>query len=85
MNKQQVEQQKKVARVILIIAPSVAFAPLVLGMIGSSLTPGCNESNCYWGVLPWATFMTVPIGFVILIVGLILRLTARETKDPESK
>jgi len=86
MNKQQAEQQKKVARVILRIAPSIAFAPIVIGMIGGLLTPGgYNEGPGPWAVLPWATFFTVPIGFVILIVGLIVRVTARETKDPESK
>jgi hypothetical protein len=85
MNKEQAEKQKKVGRVILWIAPAVAFAPAIIGGIGSSVIPNCNESNCYFGALPWATFLTVPIGFVILIVGLIMRVTARETKDPESK
>jgi hypothetical protein len=77
MNKEQAEKQKKVGRVILYIAPAVAFAPAIIGGIGSSVIPNCNESNCYFGALPWATFLTFPLGIVIAIVGLIVTVTAK--------
>ena len=81
MNKEQAEKQKKVGRVILWIAPAVAFAPAIIGGIGSSLIPNCNEGSCYFGALPWATFLTLPLGFVLAIIGLIVLVTARESKD----
>ena len=74
MTNKEVEQKKKTATIVLCIGPSVAFAPAIIGIIGSSLTPGCNESNCYWGALPWATFLTLPIGFIIMIVGLVMQI-----------
>jgi len=77
MNKEQAEKQKKVGRVILWIAPAVAFAPAIIGGIGASATPDCNEGNCYYGALPWATFLTFPLGIVIAIIGLIVVFTAK--------
>jgi len=82
MTNKEVEQKRKNARVVLFIAPAVAFAPAIIGGIGSSLTPGCNEGNCYWGALPWATFLTLPIGFIIMIVGLVMLGAASRTKNP---
>jgi uncharacterized BrkB/YihY/UPF0761 family membrane protein len=62
------------------LAPIFAFAPALIGIAGSSLIPGCNESNCGLGVLPWATFMTAPIGFVAFIFGLIMFLISLKNK-----
>ena len=79
MNKEQAEKQKKAGRITLIGGQVFGISPAVIGIVGSSLFPGCNESNCALGALPWATFLTFPIGIVVSFVGLVIMLTARPT------
>lgn len=54
-----------------------AFSPVIVGLVGGSLTElftdeTCNEANCIWAALPWLTFYTVPIGFTLLLIFLII-------------
>lgn len=79
MDKEQAAKQKKVGRVILLIAPVVGLGPAIIGGIGASQTSNCNEGNCYYGALPWATFLTLPLGFILAIIGLIVLVTARQS------
>ena len=62
------------------LAPLVAAAPFIIGLVGASFTPGCNESNCTWGVLPWLTFFTAPAGFALFVFALIRFLASLRTK-----
>lgn len=74
------------------ISPIIAIAPFLIGFLGSLTVPNCNESNCGWGVLPWFSFFTIPIGFGLFITGAIRfllslnkRITKTETPEPEEK
>jgi len=49
-------------------------------MIGAAFTPNCNESNCAFGVFGWFMFLTIPAGFVLFFVSLILFLTSLRHK-----
>lgn len=62
------------------LAPLLAATPFIIGIIGASLTPNCNEANCGWGVLPWFTFFTVPAGFVFFVFALIRFLASLRTR-----
>lgn len=53
------------------------FSPLIVGLIGGSLSElftdqACNEANCFWAALPWLMFYTVPIGLVLLLIFFII-------------
>lgn len=62
------------------LSPIFAFSPLIVGMIGAAFVPNCNESNCAFGVLGWFMFLTIPAGFVLFFVSLILFLTSLRHK-----
>lgn len=65
------------------------LAPLILMVLGAlfivgpilasiALTPilcpsGANESNCAVAVLPWFTYLTAPLGMVLLAVAIFLK------------
>jgi len=56
----------------LLVIGLFAFSPFLIGMVGMGITEfftgkTLNEGNSIWGVLPWLTFYTFPIGFVIAI------------------
>jgi MFS family permease len=85
--------RKRIAALILMSAtPFLAAGPFLIGLLGASLTPGCNESNCGWGVLPWFSFLTAPVALVLFILAFIrflnslrLRLNKDEEKTPENR
>lgn len=56
-----------------------ALSPYLIGILGSYLTElwtgePCNESNCGWMVLPFFTFITLPMGVLGLLVFLVIVL-----------
>ena len=57
--------------IIMSVSPLLAAGPFLIGILGASLTPGCNESNCAWGVLPWFSFFTAPAALILFIMALI--------------
>lgn len=61
-------------------SPLLAAGPFVIGIVGANLTPGCNESNCAWGVLPWFSFFTAPAALVLFIIALIQFFVGLRTK-----
>ena len=61
----------------LLLIVFIGFSPLIIGLIGEGLTElftgkSCNESNCFWGALPWLMFYTVPIGLISFFIFLII-------------
>lgn len=61
----------------LLIIVFIGFSPLIIGLIGESLTElftnePCNESNCFWGTLPWLMFYTIPIGLILMFIFFIV-------------
>jgi len=60
--------------VVLIIF--IGLSPWIIGVAGSWLTEWltgqpCHKVNCGWMVLPWFTFLTLPIGGVLMALYLI--------------
>lgn len=58
------------------LALPFGISPLVLGLILAPLTCGAdaNEANCGAAVLPWFMFMTIPLGFLMFIAGLVMMI-----------
>lgn len=57
----------------LLIILFIALGPIIIGMIGASISEfytgeACHEGNCFWGALGWFAFVTIPFaGFVFFI------------------
>ena len=82
-----VYRKRITAFMMVSLAPILAIAPYLIGLIGSALTPGCtNEANCSWAALPWFMFATIPLGFVLVITGIVqffVSLRFKVTKTTE--
>jgi TRAP-type C4-dicarboxylate transport system permease small subunit len=47
------------------------FFPIIIALVASIFVDDAlNESSSAWGVIPWFTFFTLPLGFAIVIFGL---------------
>jgi hypothetical protein len=56
-----------------------ALSPYLIGVLGSYLTElstgePCHEGNCGWMVLPFFTFITLPMGALGLLIFLAIVL-----------
>ena len=85
MNDEKSKKRRKASKWCVWLAPVIALAPAIIGGIGASLTPGCNESNCSWGVIPWYTFFTMPLGMVSLVIGLVIKPNDQLPLEPLPK
>ena len=48
------------------------FFPIIIALVASIFVDDAlNESSSAWGVIPWFTFFTLPLGFAIVIFGLV--------------
>jgi TRAP-type C4-dicarboxylate transport system permease small subunit len=48
------------------------FFPIIIALVASIFVDDAlNESSSAWGVLPWFTIFTLPIGIVIVVFGLV--------------
>ena len=53
--------------------PVIAFLPLVFGFIGSIGCPQpANEGNCAAAAAPWLMFLSIPFGFILGLVGVVI-------------
>jgi hypothetical protein len=43
------------------------FFPIIIALVASIFV---DDSSSAWGVIPWFTFFTLPLGFAIVIFGL---------------
>ena len=82
MTNKSAPRSKKVAIVLMCLAPIFAFSPLIVAMIEIRIIPECTAMPNYCGAIAYFILLTVPIGFVIFIVGLIMFLIAKRPKKP---
>ncbi len=80
MNNESIYRKRITWLRLIALSPILAFSPLIVGMIGAAFIPGCNESNCAFGALPWYMFMTIPAALVIFVIALIKFLSALQIK-----
>jgi hypothetical protein len=92
MTNTEIYKKRIASLMIMSLSPILAVAPFVIGIVGATLTPGCNGSNCPWGVLPWFSFLTTPVALVLFIVALIrffillgTRLSKSSDATPEER
>lgn len=85
MTHDKVRNRRLIKKLLVWLAPLIAFAPIIIGSIGASLTPGCNESNCSWGVIPWYTLYTMQLGVAALVIGLNLKPEPKSVTLPGEK
>ncbi len=61
----------------ILIILFISISPLVIGLIGGSISEWltgnpCHEGNCIWGVLGWLTFWTAPFGALVFIIFVVI-------------
>jgi hypothetical protein len=64
------------------VALAIAIAPIVLGLLGSITCPQpANEGNCAAAAAPWLLFFTLPFGFILGIISIVIYfIEARKRK-----
>lgn len=81
MTKKASNSRTKAGLILLCLSPFIAFFPLVVAWIGVRVDPECTLApNCPAGAFAFLTLLTVPIGLVLLVVGLIMFLTGKSKK-----
>ena len=73
-------RSKKAAVVFMCLAPVFALSPLIVAMIEVRIIPECTVVPNYCGGIAYFVLLTVPIGFVVFAVGLIMLLSAKRSK-----
>jgi hypothetical protein len=73
-------RSKKAAVVLMCLAPVFALSPLIVAMIEVRIIPECTVVPNYCGGIAYFVLITVPIGFVVFVVGLIMLLSAKRSK-----
>jgi hypothetical protein len=78
--------RKKTALALMYLAPLFAVSPMIIAMIGVRIIPECAVvPNCAAGALAYFIVLTVPIGCLVFIAGLIILLAAKRPKGPNIK
>ena len=83
MIKKPLNPQQKTARLLMVIAALLSVGPFVIGIIGMSLIPGCNASNCEWAVFPVYSILFFPISLTLFIVGVVKNDKAKYPRNPK--
>ena len=67
-------QDRKIRGLYVVLGGIVfAFLPLLITLIASMFKDDAfDEGSSAFGVLPWLTFFTAPIGAVAVLIGLII-------------
>jgi MFS family permease len=77
MTNLEIYRNRIIGLAVISAAPIIAVAPYLIALVGSALTPGCtNEANCSWAALPWFMLLTIPIGIIVAIAGLVFFIIA---------
>jgi hypothetical protein len=82
MTKNPAPRRKKAALILMFLAPVFALSPLLVAMIQVRIIPECTVMPNYCGGIAFFILLTVPIGLVVFIIGLIMWLTAKRPKSP---
>ena len=73
-------KRKKAALVLMCLAPMFAISPLIIAMIEIRIIPECTLMPNYCGGIAYFVLLTVPIGLIVFIIGLIMLLAAKRPK-----
>ena len=73
-------KRKKAALVLMCLAPMFAISPLIIAMIEIRIIPECTLLPNYCGGIAYFVLLTVPIGLIVFIIGLIMLLAAKRPK-----
>ena len=73
-------KRKKAALVLMCLAPMFAISPLIIAMIEIRIIPECTLMPNYCGGIAYFVLLTVSIGLVVFIIGLIILLAAKRPK-----
>lgn len=59
--------------IIFVAGVVFAFLPIIITLVASIFVDDAfNEGMSAWGTLPWLTILTLPIGGVIALIGLVI-------------
>ena len=64
----------KTGLLTILLAPLLAVSPFLAGALLSLAFcgPDANEGSCGWAALPWFMFLTIPLGALMLIAGVVI-------------
>ena len=74
-------RRKKAALVLMCLAPIFALSPLIVALIEVRIIAECNVMPNYCGGIAYFVLLTVPIGLLVFIIGLIMLLAKKRTKN----
>jgi hypothetical protein len=74
-------RSKKAALVLMCLAPIFALSPLIVALIEVRIIAECTVMPNYCGGIAYFVLLTVPIGLVVFIIGLIMLLAAKRPKS----
>ena len=80
MTKNPAPRRKKAALALMWLAPIFAFSPLIVAMIEVRIIAECSVMPNYCGGIAYFVLLTVPIGLVVFIIGLIMLLAKKRPK-----
>lgn len=72
----------KTGALAMILSPLLAVAPFLAGALLSLVFCGAdaNEGNCAWAALPWFMFITIPVGALMFLAGLVIFIVSLAKK-----
>jgi hypothetical protein len=73
-------RRKKAALVLMCLAPVFALSPLIVALIEVRIIAECTVVPNYCGGIAYFVLLTVPIGLVVFIIGLIMLLAKKRPK-----
>jgi hypothetical protein len=63
------------------VALAIAISPILIGIFGSIGCPQpANEGNCAAAAAPWLMFLSIPVGFIMGVVGIIIYFVENKKK-----
>ena len=84
MTSKPANNRAKAAVALMCLAPVFALAPMIVSAIAVRITPECTVMpNCAAGAFAYFILLTVPIGCVVFIVGLVMLLAAKRSQAPD--
>jgi hypothetical protein len=72
----------KTGALAMLLSPLLAVSPFLAGALLSLAFcgPDANEGNCSWAALPWLMFLTIPVGGLMFIIGLVILIVSLAKK-----
>ena len=73
-------RRKKAALILMCLAPVFALSPLIVALIEVRIIAECTVIQNYCGGIAYFVLLTVPIGLLVFIIGLIMLLAKKRPK-----